>query len=87
MTQENKKKSDKPLPEVPKLAKPWDLVNPNIGRVSPEVKAARLDACQNCEFFFKLSRQCRKCGCFMDAKTGLPHAECPVGKWGRAKAV
>lgn len=76
--------SSKKLPEVPKLAKPWDLVNKNIGRVSADVKQERLLACEGCQFFFKLSRQCRKCGCFMDAKAGLPHAECPIGKWKQA---
>lgn len=71
----------KPLPKLNKPARPWDLINPNIGRVSDEVKQERLSACESCEFFLKLSRNCLKCGCFMDAKTGLPHASCPVGKW------
>jgi hypothetical protein len=74
----------KDLPEVPKLrkpAKPWDMVNPNIGRVSDEVKQERLDICANCPFFMKISKQCRKCGCHMPWKTGLPHAFCPEGKW------
>ena len=78
------------LPEVPPLkkpARPWDMLNPDVGRVSAQVKAERLSACEGCEFFFKLSRNCRKCGCFMDLKTQLPHAECPVGKWGQADAA
>jgi hypothetical protein len=29
----------------------------------------------------KLTSQCKKCGCFMEAKTKLPNAECPIGKW------
>lgn len=72
------------LPQVPKLQKPakvWDMLNPNIGRVSDEVKQERLDICKSCPFFMKISHQCRKCGCIMDAKTSLPHAFCPEGKW------
>lgn len=73
--------NNKELPDIPKLARPWDMLDPNIGRVSDEVKAARLDICKQCPFFMKLSKQCRKCGCIMTLKTALPHASCPVGKW------
>jgi hypothetical protein len=65
----------------PKVARPWDLLNPNIGRVSDEVKKLRMDYCNGCEFFISLTQQCTKCGCHMPWKTGLPHASCPVGKW------
>jgi hypothetical protein len=64
-----------------KVARPWDLLNPNIGRVSDEVKKLRMEFCTGCEFFISLTQQCTKCGCIMPAKTGLPHASCPVGKW------
>lgn len=67
--------------EPVKEARPWDLLNPNIGRVSEEIKEMRMNACRNCEFFVKLTQQCTKCGCIMPAKTTLPHASCPVGKW------
>lgn len=67
--------------DKPKEARPWDLLNPSIGRVSEEIKEMRMEACRNCEFFVKLTQQCTKCGCIMPAKTGLPHASCPVGKW------
>jgi hypothetical protein len=79
-----KKKQTPSLPSIPSLAKPakpWDLLNPKIGRVTDEVKAERLSACEGCEFFLGISRNCLKCGCFMDLKAGLPHAACPVGKW------
>jgi hypothetical protein len=68
-------------PGKPKVARPWDLLNPNIGRVSDEVKKLRMEFCTGCEFFVSLTQQCTKCGCIMPAKTGLPHASCPVGKW------
>jgi len=28
-----------------------------------------------------LSKQCKKCGCFMAIKTKLQAATCPLGKW------
>jgi hypothetical protein len=74
-------KEKKQIPKLVKPAKPWDLLNPKIGRVSDEIKAERLSFCEGCEFFLGLSRNCRHCGCFMDLKTALPHASCPVGKW------
>lgn len=80
--------SKEDLPKIPPLnppARPWDLINPNIGRVSDEVQKQRMEICKGCEFLFKLSKQCRKCGCFMEAKTKLPHAECPIGKWSPAE--
>jgi hypothetical protein len=67
-------------------SKPWDMLNPNIGRVSKEVLEERLAICQSCEHFIKLTKQCKKCGCFMRLKGALPHSECPVGKWGTAPA-
>lgn len=67
-------------------SKPWDLLNPNIGRVSGEVLEKRLAICSTCEHFIKLTKQCKKCGCFMRLKGALPHSECPVGKWGQEDA-
>lgn len=72
---------EQPVAEKPKEARPWDMLDPRIGRVSEEIKEMRMDACTNCEFFVKLTKQCTKCGCHMPWKTGLPHASCPVGKW------
>jgi rRNA maturation protein Nop10 len=80
----------KKLPKIPNLdkpARPWDVLNPNIEKVPTDVKESRPSACESCEFFMRLSRQCVKCGCFMDLKTELPHAFCPVHKWGRYQAV
>jgi hypothetical protein len=67
--------------QKPKEARPWDMLDPRIGRVSDEVKKIRMDYCNGCEFFIALTQQCKKCGCHMPWKTGLPHASCPVGKW------
>lgn len=64
-------------------ARPWDLFNKNIGRVSAEIKAERMAICKECPFFITLTGQCKKCGCIMEAKTGLPNADCPEHKWGQ----
>jgi hypothetical protein len=64
-----------------KPARPWDLFNPKIDHVSKEVAQKRLDACLGCEHLIRVTKQCKKCSCFMTAKVKLPHSECPVGKW------
>jgi len=60
---------------------------------SPDAKA-RLDICEACKHFRKTTRTCgtaikgnkvgskRLCGCFMDIKTTLKFATCPMSKWG-----
>jgi hypothetical protein len=58
-----------------------DVFNPNIKDVEKEVYEKRMDLCKSCEFLFKPTTQCKKCGCFMNLKAKLPHAKCPIGKW------
>ena len=36
--------------------------------------------CNGCEFL-QAAGTCSECGCFMAAKTKLPNAYCPKGKW------
>lgn len=64
-----------------KTARPWDLLNSNIGRVSVEIRENRLSICRQCPEFISATTQCKKCGCIMNLKTKLPNAECPIGKW------
>jgi hypothetical protein len=61
--------------------RPWDLVNPNSDWTTNEVSEARYSICQQCPELLKLTKQCKKCGCFMAAKTKLEKATCPLGKW------
>lgn len=42
---------------------------------------SRIVICNNCEYLLTISRQCKKCGCFVDAKTRIKGASCPIGKW------
>ena len=64
-------------------ARPWDLFNKKIGRVSYDKAKERYSICQDCPFFFGTTRQCTKCGCFMPEKVKLANAFCPVHKWGK----
>jgi hypothetical protein len=61
--------------------RPWDLVNPTIVKVDDETALKRYSICQACPELVKLTKQCKKCGCFMTAKTKLEKATCPLGKW------
>jgi hypothetical protein len=61
--------------------RPWDLVNPNTEFVSTEISEQRYSICKGCPELIKLTTQCKKCGCFMKAKTKLEKAVCPIGKW------
>ena len=59
--------------------------------VDPEEEQRRLGVCAACEFYTpnivelsedkKKQNRCVKCGCFMNFKTKLRSAHCPVGKW------
>lgn len=64
-----------------KKARPWDLLNSDIEKVSSEIKDYRMSICNSCPELINITKQCKKCGCFMELKTMLPNAECPIGKW------
>ena len=61
--------------------RPWDLVNPNTAWADEEKAEERYSICKSCPELIKLTKQCKKCGCFMAAKTKLEAATCPLGKW------
>ena len=60
-------------------AKPWDLLDKSL-RVSEEIATERMNICQDCKHL-TITKQCTKCGCFMELKTKLKHAYCPIYKW------
>lgn len=60
--------------------RPWDLLNPNIPKVSDAVADARMDICNDCAHL-TVTKQCTKCGCFMSGKVKIAKASCPIGKW------
>lgn len=61
-------------------ASPAGLLNP-FNYVSDDVSQGRLDICNGCEKFIHESNRCKECGCFMNLKTKLAEAKCPLNKW------
>ena len=60
---------------------PLDLLNPMTKHAAEDLATSRLAICKACPELVKLTTQCKKCGCFMAAKTKLEAAKCPIGKW------
>lgn len=60
---------------------PLDLLNPKTKTATDVIAQQRMDICRSCPELFTLTEQCKKCGCFMTAKTKLEAAKCPLGKW------
>ena len=61
--------------------RPWDLVNPSTDWADKETSEQRYSICKECPELIRLTKQCKKCGCFMVSKTKLQAASCPLGKW------
>ena len=66
-------------------ARPWDLFNKNLGRVSDTIAEERMSICNGCEMLIQATKTCKDCGCFMSAKTKLPNASCPLNKWDQVR--
>lgn len=60
--------------------RPWDILNPSL-HTTEEIANARYEICLGCPELIEVTKQCKKCGCFMVAKTKLSNATCPIGKW------
>lgn len=41
----------------------------------------RMKICLDCPELSEKWHQCRVCKCFMEVKTGIASASCPLGKW------
>jgi hypothetical protein len=61
--------------------RPWDILSPNVEKVSEEEAEARLNTCINCDRLIQLTKQCKECGCIMAVKVKLKNATCPLNKW------
>ena len=83
-------------PEVPELSypnlgisdesksrpvRPWDIFNKNVEKVARDIQQERLAICMECPRLIKATKQCKECGCFMEIKTKLFDADCPLDKW------
>jgi len=55
--------------------------------VKNSIRKERLKICKSCEHYFKLTGNCKKCGCFMRVKTSLSFTECPIGLWKKTKEI
>lgn len=60
-------------------AKPWDLLNPSIPKVSKEIAEERMNICHQCPSL--VAGMCKECFCVMKIKTTLSNAYCPLEKW------
>jgi hypothetical protein len=60
---------------------PLDLLNPRTKQAPTDLSDMRYDACLKCPELIQATKQCKKCGCFMNIKTKLESAKCPLGKW------
>jgi hypothetical protein len=58
-----------------------DLFDPRQPRSNEDMIKDRLDICNSCPRLNKRLMKCRECGCFMNLKTTLSKAKCPLGKW------
>lgn len=56
--------------------KNFAIQNPRIEKISKR----RMDICSKCKHLTPKGK-CKKCGCFMFAKTRAPKARCPIGYW------
>lgn len=63
-------------------SRPWHLLD-SSKNVLESIQESRMQICLSCPELTKLTKQCKKCGCFMEFKTRLSNAECPIGKWNR----
>jgi hypothetical protein len=50
-------------------------------KIDEETRNTRLDLCLSCEHLFEPTQNCKKCGCFIQAKTWLKNTSCPIKKW------
>lgn len=51
------------------------------GTLSQSERDARYNKCLQCPSFIRSSKRCSECGCFMEAKTWISGAVCPLAKW------
>ena len=81
-----RKKVPPQLPSVPQMAKNFAVAAIKHAasgmkkRNDEEVKRL-ITICNGCDFYFKNTKRCSKCGCFMNVKARWATANCPIGKW------
>lgn len=63
------------------VTRPWDVLSPKTEYAESDLARKRLETCLGCEKLIQLTKQCSECLCFMQYKTKLAEAECPLHKW------
>lgn len=58
-----------------------DLFDPRQPRSEKDLMDERLAICNKCPWLDKRLTKCKQCGCFMQLKTTLRQAKCPLGHW------
>lgn len=58
-----------------------DLLAGKLILSEAELSTERLKVCAECPQMTKMTRQCKLCGCFLDLKTKVLAAHCPLEKW------
>lgn len=58
-----------------------DIATGRAEYVSEETFMTRLLTCKSCDYFAKLTKQCKSCGCFVHAKAKFKHSSCPMNFW------
>jgi len=66
-------------------SRPWHLLDPERLVDDENIVNQRMNICNGCPELLQATKQCLKCGCFMNLKTKLANAECPMGKWGKVE--
>lgn len=61
--------------------RPWHLLDHSKYVDDDKISEQRMSICNACPELVKATTTCKKCGCFMIAKTKLELAACPLGKW------
>lgn len=54
-----------------------------VSRKRAILSEKRISICNACDHYSKRTTRCDMCGCFMNFKTRLWKAECPIGLWGK----
>jgi len=58
-----------------------DLIAGKVVLSEAELAEERIKVCNECDAFRRMSRTCSVCNCFMDLKTKILRASCPLELW------
>lgn len=58
-----------------------DALNPMTKNADKKLAEHRMNLCLSCPELISMTKQCKKCGCFMSLKTKIEASKCPMGKW------